>query len=112
MMLDRIVEVFCEVDDFCQAFLPHWEASLLGAGGTAPRGPEPGLSPSEEGVPGERRILHNGEASLKHLIGHAAIPLLPPLSQYPCCEIGSPSRPAEMAVPALPVSVHKSGSAR
>ena len=46
-MLDRIVEVFCEVDDFCQAFLPHWEASLLGAGGTAPRGPEPGLSPSE-----------------------------------------------------------------
>src|SRR5687768_11555206 len=47
MMLDQIVEVFCEVDDFCQAFLPHWEASLLGAGGTAPRGPEPGLSPSE-----------------------------------------------------------------
>src|SRR3954453_8796349 len=47
MMLDRIVEVFCEVDDFCQAFLPQWEASLLGAGGTAPRGPEPGLSPSE-----------------------------------------------------------------
>ena len=51
-MLDRIVEVFCEVDDVCQAFLPHWEAclweaSLLGAGGTAPRGPEPGLSPSE-----------------------------------------------------------------
>jgi hypothetical protein len=23
MMLDRIVEVFCEVDDFCQAFLPE-----------------------------------------------------------------------------------------
>jgi hypothetical protein len=47
MMLDRIVEVFCEVDDFCQAFLPQWEASLLGTGGPAPRGPEPGLSPSE-----------------------------------------------------------------
>src|SRR5215218_9317588 len=47
MMLDRIVEVFCEVDDFCQAFLPQWEASLLGPGGPAPRGPEPGLSPSE-----------------------------------------------------------------
>src|ERR687897_1503639 len=47
MMLDRIVEVFCEVDDFCQVFLPQWEASLLGAGGTAPRGREPGLSPSE-----------------------------------------------------------------
>ena len=26
-MLDRIVEVFCEVDDFCKAFVPHWEAS-------------------------------------------------------------------------------------
>src|SRR3954463_2576015 len=47
MMLDRIVEVFCEVDDFCQAFVPQWEASLLGAGGPAPRGPQPGLSPSE-----------------------------------------------------------------
>src|SRR3954467_15181138 len=39
MMLDRIVEVFCEVDDFCKAFVPHWEASLLGTGGPAPRGP-------------------------------------------------------------------------
>jgi hypothetical protein len=47
MMLDRIVEVFCEVDDFCQAFVPQWEASLLGTGGPAPRGPQPGLSPSE-----------------------------------------------------------------
>src|SRR3954470_10016257 len=37
MMLDRIVEVFCEVDDFCEAFVPHWEASLLGPGGPAPR---------------------------------------------------------------------------
>src|SRR3954454_23447491 len=47
MMLDRIVEVCCEVDDFCQVFLPHWEASLLGPGGPTPRGPEPGLSTSE-----------------------------------------------------------------
>src|SRR3954470_22819964 len=39
MMLDRIVEVFCEVDDFCQAFVPQCEASLLGLGGPAPRGP-------------------------------------------------------------------------
>ena len=46
-MLDRIVEVFCEVDDFCQAFLPQWEASLLGPGGPAPRGPQPGLSTSD-----------------------------------------------------------------
>src|SRR3954449_7462432 len=42
MMLDRIVEVFCEVDDFCQAFVPQWEPSLLGPGG-----PQPGLSTSE-----------------------------------------------------------------
>src|SRR4051794_25823140 len=47
MMLDRIVEVFCEVDDFCEAFVPQWEASLLGPGGPAPRGPQPGLSTSE-----------------------------------------------------------------
>src|SRR3954469_16671803 len=47
MMMDRIVEVFCEVDDFCEAFVPQWEASLLGPGGPAPRGPQPGLSPSE-----------------------------------------------------------------
>src|SRR3954470_20580762 len=47
MMLDRIVEGFCEGDGFWQAFLPQWEASLLGTGGPAPRGPEPGLSPSE-----------------------------------------------------------------
>ena len=46
-MLDRIVEVFCEVDDFCKAFVPQWEASLLGTGGPAPRGPQPGLSTSE-----------------------------------------------------------------
>ena len=46
-MLDRIVEVFCEVDDFCQAFVPQWEAFLIGPGGPAPRGPQPGLSTSE-----------------------------------------------------------------
>jgi hypothetical protein len=47
MMLDRIVEVFCEVNDFCQAFLPPWEAFLIGTGGPAPHGPQPGLSTSE-----------------------------------------------------------------
>jgi hypothetical protein len=36
MMLDRIVEVFCEVDDFCKAFVPQREASLLGTGGPQP----------------------------------------------------------------------------
>jgi Transposase DDE domain len=45
-MLERLVETFCEVDDFCKAFVPQWEAYLLGTG-SAPRGPEPGLFVSE-----------------------------------------------------------------
>lgn len=45
-MLERLVETFCEVDDFCQAFVPQWEAYLIGTG-TASRGPEPGLFVSE-----------------------------------------------------------------
>jgi Transposase DDE domain len=45
-MLERLVETFCEVDDFCQAFVPQWEAYLIGTG-AAPRGPEPGLCVSE-----------------------------------------------------------------
>ena len=45
-MLERLVEIFCAVDDFCKAFLPQWEAYLIGSG-TAPRGPEPSLSVSE-----------------------------------------------------------------
>ena len=45
-MLERLVETFCAVDDFCQAFMPQWEAYLLGTG-TAPRGPQPGLVVSE-----------------------------------------------------------------
>ena len=45
-MLERLVETFCAVDDFRKAFLPQWEAYLLGHG-SAPRGPKPGLSVSE-----------------------------------------------------------------
>jgi Transposase DDE domain len=45
-MLERLVETFCEVDDFCKAFVPQWEAYLIGTG-TAPRGPQPGLFVSE-----------------------------------------------------------------
>ncbi len=45
-MLERLEEVFCEVDDFCQAFFPQWEAYLIG-NGAAPRGPQPGLCASE-----------------------------------------------------------------
>ena len=45
-MLERLVETFCAVDDFCKAFLPQGEAYLL-RNGTAPRGPKPGLCASE-----------------------------------------------------------------
>ena len=75
-MLDRIVEVFCEVDDFCQAFLPQWEASLLGTGGPAPRGPQPGLSPSE--IITLLLVLHSsGFKHLKSFYHGFAEPLLP-----------------------------------
>src|SRR3954452_23531032 len=75
MMMDRIVEVFCEVDDFCQAFLPQWEASLLGTGGTSPRGPQPGLSPSE--IITLLLVLHSsGFKHLKSFYHGVAEPLL------------------------------------
>ena len=45
-MLDRLVEVFCEVDDFCKAFEVQWQAHLIDSG-EKPRGPEPGLCDSE-----------------------------------------------------------------
>jgi hypothetical protein len=45
-MLERLVETFCRVDDFCKAFLPQWEADLI-RNGTVPRGPKPGLCISE-----------------------------------------------------------------
>jgi hypothetical protein len=48
-MFDRLVEDFCQFDDFCQTFCPHWKARLL-AEGSAPskkRGPQPGLADSE-----------------------------------------------------------------
>ena len=28
-MFDRLVEDFCQFDDFCQAFYPHWTARRL-----------------------------------------------------------------------------------
>jgi hypothetical protein len=46
-MLDRLVEVFCEVDDFCQAFFLQWKAYLIGSG-APPGGPEAGLEPVKE----------------------------------------------------------------
>src|SRR4051794_32065945 len=48
-MFDRLVEDFCQFDDFCQAFGPHWEARLLSqeARPVRKRGPQAGLADSE-----------------------------------------------------------------
>ena len=48
-MFDRLVEDFCQFDDFCQAFRPFWEARLLrqDAQPARKRGPQPGLVDSE-----------------------------------------------------------------
>src|SRR4051812_50000155 len=47
-MFDRLVEGFCQFDDFCQAFGPHWEALLLGQGAqpAKKRGPQAGVADS------------------------------------------------------------------
>ena len=45
-MFDRLVEDFCQFDDFCQAFGPHWEARLLSQEAQLgkKRGPQAGLT--------------------------------------------------------------------
>ncbi len=30
--MDSLVELFCDVDDFCQEFMPAWESQLLASG--------------------------------------------------------------------------------
>ena len=48
-MFDRLVEDFCQFDDFYQSFYPHWSARLLrqGAQPAKKRGPQAGLADSE-----------------------------------------------------------------
>ena len=91
-MLDRIVEVFCEVDDFCQAFVPQWEASLLGPGGPARRGPQPGLSTSE--IITLLLVFHS--SGFKHLKSfyHG---FAEPLATFPACRATSTSSPCRKA---------------
>ena len=43
--MDSLLELFCHVDDFCKAFLPHWNKQLLSA--RRPRGRRPSLCMSE-----------------------------------------------------------------
>src|SRR3954465_8177680 len=87
MMLDRIVEVFCEVDDFCQVFLPQWEASLLGTGGPAPSGPH---------VAQRDHHAAAHSSGFKHLKSfyHG---FAEPLATFPACPAMSTSSPCRKA---------------
>ena len=44
--MDKLVEIFCDVDDFCNKFIPAWEASLI-ASGQKKRRRQGRLSPAE-----------------------------------------------------------------
>src|SRR6516162_8924774 len=84
-MLERLTEVFCEVDDFCQAFETQWQSYLLGSG-APPRGPQPGLAVSE--IITLILVLHSSRFKyLKNFYQGVAIPML---RQYfpgmPCYE--------------------------
>jgi hypothetical protein len=64
IMLDRLVEVFCEVDDFCKAFQDASESYRSG-NGQGPRGPDPGLADAE--ISTLLLVLHSsGFKSLKN----------------------------------------------
>ena len=30
--MDKLIDIFCDVDDFCHKFLPVWEAELIADG--------------------------------------------------------------------------------
>lgn len=44
-MLDRLVELYCDIDDFNIEFNAMWEAYLIGSD-AVPRGPDPGFPPA------------------------------------------------------------------
>ena len=73
-MLDRLTEVFCEVDDFCKAFEAQWQTYLLGSE-APPHGPQAGLAVSE--IITLLLVLHSsGCKYLKHFYHDFATPLL------------------------------------
>jgi len=73
-MLERLTEVFCEVDDFCKAFEAQWQTYLLGSE-TPPHGPQAGLAVSE--IITLLLVLHSsGCKYLKHFYHDFATPLL------------------------------------
>ena len=70
-MLDRLVETFCAVDDFCQAFVPQWEAYLLG---TSSRGfslTDPNAAESTRGCSDSIRPLAPYRGQQWRAAGHA-----------------------------------------
>ena len=73
-MLERLTEVFCEVDDFCKAFEAQWQTYLLGSE-APPHGPQAGLAVSE--IITLLLVLHSsGCKYLKHFYHDFATPLL------------------------------------
>ncbi len=30
--MDNLIDIFCDVDDFCNVFIPEWEAQLISNG--------------------------------------------------------------------------------
>jgi len=75
-MLDRLTEVFCEVDDFCQAFEAQWKAFRLGSGATR-RGQQPSLAVSE--IITLLLVLRSSQSKyLKHFYHGFAMPVLRP----------------------------------
>ena len=44
--MDKLVEIFCDVDDFCKVFIPQWELQQL-ADGTRKRQGKGLMTPSE-----------------------------------------------------------------
>src|SRR4051794_41403467 len=90
-MFDRLVEDFCQFDNFCQAFSPHWQARLLNqeAQPAKKRGPQAGLAHNEiMTLPG---LFHNSPFSkFKAVFEGGVFTLLrsafsqtPPLTQIP-----------------------------
>jgi hypothetical protein len=84
-MLDRLVEIFCEVDDFCKAFEQQLNRYSIDDG-AKPRGPEAGLCESEIIV--ILLILHS--SGFKYLKNFYNSPLGEVLRRYfpgmPCYE--------------------------
>ena len=84
-MLDRLVEIFCEVDDFCKAFRDAFASHLVG-NGPGRRGPDPGLADAE--IITLLLVLHS--SGFKYWKNFYNSPMGEVLRRYfpgmPCCE--------------------------